>query len=63
MHTKPSTPLEYPTSETLSEFADFEQLQRRTALLDGITKGERAYEEGRNLPQPLARARMARWLK
>jgi prevent-host-death family protein len=38
-------------------------LQERMRLLEGIARGERAFDEGRVLTQAQARRRMSRWLK
>jgi predicted transcriptional regulator len=41
----------------------WDALQQRMKLLEGIARGERAFEEGRVLTHAQARRRMARWLK
>jgi predicted transcriptional regulator len=38
-------------------------MQQRMALLEGIARGERAFEEGRVLTQAETRKRMSRWLE
>lgn len=43
--------------------ANYDALQQRLRLLEGIACGERAVEEGRTLSQVQARQRMAGWLK
>jgi prevent-host-death family protein len=50
-------------SAYLVDVETWEALQRRMELLEGIARGERAYEEGRVATQAQARKRMARWLK
>lgn len=50
-------------SAYLVDVHDYELMQRRLALLDGLTRGERALLEGRTLNQAEARERMAKWLK
>ena len=41
----------------------YDRLQKRIGLLEGISRGEKAVEEGRVLTQAKAKQRMARWLK
>jgi len=40
----------------------YEELKQRLLLLEGITRGERAIEEGRVLSHAGAKKRMKRWL-
>jgi prevent-host-death family protein len=50
-------------SAYLVDVETWDALQKRLALLEGIARGERAFEEGRVLTQAQARRRMSRWLK
>ncbi|WP_108125775.1 type II toxin-antitoxin system Phd/YefM family antitoxin [Saccharospirillum mangrovi] len=50
-------------SAYLVDVQDYELMQRRLALLDGLSRGERAAMEGRTLNQTEAREKMAKWLK
>jgi len=50
-------------SAYLVDVETWDSLQERMRLLEGIARGERAFEEGRVLTQTQARRRMARWLK
>jgi prevent-host-death family protein len=50
-------------SAYLVDVQTWEALEKRMLLLEGIARGERAYEEGRVLTQAQARRRMSRWLK
>jgi prevent-host-death family protein len=47
----------------LVDVGNYDELQRRVAVLQGIARGERAIEEGRTLSQAEAKTRMSRWLK
>ena len=47
----------------LVDAQSFEELQRRLSLLEGISRGERAVDEGRVMSHARARSRMARRLK
>ena len=47
----------------LVDVKTYDELQRRLAVLQGVTRGERAIEEGRTLSQAEAKTRMSRWLK
>ena len=47
----------------LVDVKTYEELQRRLAVLQGVSRGERAIAEGRTLSQAEAKARMSRWLK
>lgn len=50
-------------SAYLVDVQDYEFMQRRLALLEGLTKGERAILEGRTTSQEKAKERMQKWLK
>lgn len=50
-------------SAYLVDVESWEALQERMRLLEGIARGERAFEEGRVLTHAQARRRMSRWLK
>jgi prevent-host-death family protein len=50
-------------SAYLVDVETWDALQDRMRLLEGIARGERAFEEGRVLTHAQARRRMARWLK
>jgi prevent-host-death family protein len=50
-------------SAYLVDVDDYELMQRRMALLDGLAKGERAILEGKVLDQNAAKERMQKWLK
>ncbi len=41
----------------------YEAMQSRIDLLEGIARGERAYEEGRTVTHAEAKEKMERWLK
>ncbi len=43
-------------------FEDFESLQRRMAILEGIARGESAALDGRTLSHDEAKAKMKKWL-
>ena len=47
----------------LMDVASYEELHRRLAVMEIISRGERAVEQGRVLSHRQARKRMARWLK
>ena len=49
-------------SAYLVDFEDFESLQRRMAILEGIARGESAALEGRTLSHDQAKAKMKKWL-
>ena len=49
-------------SAYLVDFEDFESLQRRMAILEGIARGESAALEGRILSHDEAKAKMIKWL-
>ncbi len=50
-------------SAYLVDVESWNALQERMRLLEGIARGERAFDEGRVLTQAQARRRMSRWLK
>jgi prevent-host-death family protein len=50
-------------SAYLVDVDDFESMQHRMTLLEGIARGEQAIQEGRTLSNDAAKAKMARWLK
>lgn len=50
-------------SAYLVDVQDYEFMQRRLALLEGLSRGERAVLEGRTYSQSEAREKMSRWLK
>ena len=50
-------------SAYLVDFEDFESLQRRMSILEGIARGESAALEGRTLNHDEAKAKMQKWLK
>ena len=49
-------------SAYLVDFEDFELLQRRMEVLEGIARGEVAVLEGRTLSNSKARKSMSKWL-
>src|SRR5262245_48322372 len=51
------------TAAYLVDTATFEGMRSRIRLLEGIARGERAYEEGRTLSHDQVKRKMARWLK
>jgi len=50
-------------SAYLVDFEDFEQMQTRMELLEGIARGERAVFEGRVYSESEAEEKMSKWLK
>lgn len=50
-------------SAYLVDVQDYEFMQRRLALLEGLSRGERAVLEGRTTQHEQARERMQKWLK
>jgi prevent-host-death family protein len=50
-------------SAYLVDVEDYEFMQRRMAILEGIARGEKAVFEGRTLSQEQAREKMQKWLK
>ena len=47
----------------LVDVEDFELMQRRIEILEGIARGENDLREGRVYTQAEAKKRLARWLK
>lgn len=50
-------------SAYLVDVEDYELMQRRLALLDGLSRGERAALEGRTCGQDEAKEKMRKWLR
>ena len=50
-------------SAYLVDVDDYELMQDRMRLLEGISRGERAIQEGRTLTQSDAKKAMSKWLK
>jgi len=50
-------------SAYLVDVEDYELMQDRMRLLEGLSRGERAIQEGRTLTQKEAKKVMAKWLK
>ena len=50
-------------SAYLVDVEDFEMMQTRMSILDGLARGETAYLAGRTFSQTLAKERMSKWLK
>lgn len=50
-------------SAYLVDVEDYELMQRRLALLDGLAKGERAALENKTLTHTQAKERLQKWLK
>ena len=50
-------------SAYLVDVQDYEFMQRRLALLEGLSRGERAVLDGRTYGQSEAREKMSKWLK
>ena len=50
-------------SAYLVDVEDFELMQARMKLLEGLSRGERAIQEGRTLTQKEAKKAMSKWLK
>ncbi|MCF6212255.1 MAG: type II toxin-antitoxin system Phd/YefM family antitoxin [Gammaproteobacteria bacterium] len=50
-------------SAYLVDVEDYELMQDRMRLLEGLSRGERAIQEGRTLSQKEAKKAMAKWLK
>lgn len=50
-------------SAYLVDVQDYEFMQRRLALLEALSKGERAVLEKRTVTHAQAKERMAKWLK
>ena len=49
-------------SAYLVDFEDFESIQRRMQILEGIARGEAAALEGRTLSHADAKGKMKKWL-
>lgn len=50
-------------SAYLVDVADYEFMQQRIAILEGIAIGEKAITEKRTLTNKQAKAKMSKWLK
>jgi len=50
-------------SAYLLDVDDYESMQNRMSILEGIARGETAYEEGRIFDQSEAKDKLAKWLK
>ena len=50
-------------SAYLVDVQDYEFMQRRLELLEGLSRGERAVLEGRACSQSEAKKKMSKWLK
>ncbi|MGD9661125.1 MAG: type II toxin-antitoxin system Phd/YefM family antitoxin [Porticoccaceae bacterium] len=50
-------------SAYLVDVQDYEFMQRRLALLEALSKGERAFLDKRTLTNAQAKERMGKWLK
>lgn len=50
-------------SAYLVDVDDYELMQTQLTILEGITRGERAVEEGNFLSHEKAKDKMAKWLK
>ncbi|WED23114.1 type II toxin-antitoxin system Phd/YefM family antitoxin [Vibrio sp. JC009] len=50
-------------SAYLVDVEDYEFMQKRLAILEGIARGERAFAEGRVVSQEEAKDKMSKWLK
>ena len=50
-------------SAYLVDVADYELMQKRMAILEGLAKGEQAITEGLTFSNTQAKARMSKWLK
>lgn len=50
-------------SAYLIDFDDYECMQNRLAILEGIARGERALADGNVLNHKETRERMSKWLK
>ena len=50
-------------SAYLIDVADYEMMQQRMQILEGIAKGENAIREGKTFSQSEAREKMQKWLK
>ncbi|MBD5771630.1 type II toxin-antitoxin system Phd/YefM family antitoxin [Marinomonas colpomeniae] len=50
-------------SAYLIDVDDFEMMQKRMAILEGIARGEKAIKEGQVLSNESAKEQMKKWLK
>lgn len=50
-------------SAYLVDVEDYEMMQSRMALLEGLARGESAFSEGRVISHAQAKERMSKWLK
>ncbi|OUR86899.1 prevent-host-death family protein [Gammaproteobacteria bacterium 42_54_T18] len=50
-------------SAYLVDVEDFELMQNRVNLLEGLARGEAAFSEGRIISHTQAKERMSKWLK
>lgn len=50
-------------SAYLVDVQDYEFMQRRLALLEGLSRGERAALEGKTVSHAAAKEQMSKWLK
>ncbi len=50
-------------SAYLVDVQDYEFMQRRLALLEGLSRGERATLEGKTVSHAAAKEQMSKWLK
>lgn len=50
-------------SAYLVDVSDYEFMQNRLAILEGIARGERAIQEGNVLSHAEAQGKMSKWLK
>jgi prevent-host-death family protein len=50
-------------SAYLIDVHDYEFMQNRLSILEGIARGERSLSEGRTLTHNDARGKMSKWLK
>ena len=50
-------------SAYLVDVDDFESMQNRMNILEGIARGETAFEEGRVLSHEAAKDKLAKWLE
>ncbi|MEZ9472391.1 type II toxin-antitoxin system Phd/YefM family antitoxin [Vibrio lentus] len=50
-------------SAYLVDVDDYQFMQNRLAILEGIARGERAISEGKELSHDEAKDKMAKWLK
>ena len=50
-------------SAYLIDVDDYEMMQNRLKILEGIARGETAIRDGRVVNHPQAKKRMGRWLK